>query len=393
MPTVQKLARELGLTSQEVMTRLKALGRPADGHLSQVEDQVADRLRRDTRGPSAPRDASADGGASKTGATEEARAGEGASTAAATARTPDKTASDGSPSAAVEDRRPGSDGEAAPTRAGKAREGAAGDKAAGGAGPAAVPAGEQGKATGLLGRFKRGRADKPGPRVKAGKKPAPPKPKGARSKWLKRVAELPVLILVAFLVAVVIKMFLVQAFFIPSGSMRPTLRGGDRVLVEKVSYLIGGPNQGDVIVFTGPDAAGKPRNQDWYDDVRNFMRQLLGLPTPGTTDYIKRVAAVGGDTIRYDGNPRVLTVNGKRVKEPYVRRPDGGSLAITPDTCAGMELRPAPDGCRVPAGTVFVLGDNRGSSQDSRFLGPIKEEDIIGRAFVVIWPLDDFSGL
>jgi signal peptidase I len=339
MPTVQQLARELGLTSQEVMTRLKRFGRPAAGHLSQVDDQVAERLRRLTG----------------TLARNTARASTSDAEAFGLKRTIGATSPpEGTPAA--------DDGSTRVRDVPRAREEA--------------------------------RAEEPPTRAEGKRQPDPPKPTPpARKKWMRRAAELPVLVVVAFLIAIVIKTFLVQAFFIPSGSMRPTLAGGDRVLVEKLSYLLSSPDQGDVIVFVRSDVENKQPDKPWYEDARDLTRELLGLPTPGTTDYIKRIAAVGGDTISYAGSPRVLTVNGEKIKEPYLAKPDATSMAITDDACAQMKLEPAGGACRVPADTVFVLGDNRTNSQDSRFLGPIEEEEIIGRAFVVIWPFKDMSGL
>ncbi len=507
MPTVQQLARELGLTSQEVMTRLKALGRPADGHLSQVEDQAAERLRREKATSSPVGDATSETGRDAAATSGTTPGGSPPPTATAgrtgarktTARSPSKkttakkTTTRPAPAASTGDQQEagadGADGGAAgagaqtpsqestakkttakatgakkttakkttaaspkkttakttaakkatakkttakkttgkkttakkttakkTTARGVAQDGPAdaqapvvegqedsaqdaqGPQAQPDDGAQAAPGTEPAKPKRRFGIFPRRRKGAEGESkeqpAKAKPKPEPPKPKGqARKKWLKRLTELPVLVLIAFLVAIVIKTFLVQAFFIPSGSMRPTLAGGQRVLVEKLSYLFSNPDRGDVVVFARSDAAQKVKKQAWYDDARNFMKDLIGLPTPGTTDYIKRIAAVGGDTLSYEGSPRVLTVNGKRIKEPYLTRPDTTSPAVTGDSCRNMQLEPVKGGCRVPAGTVFVLGDNRDQSQDSRFIGPVKEEKIIGRAFVVIWPVEDLAGL
>ncbi|HEX2241457.1 MAG TPA: signal peptidase I [Actinomycetota bacterium] len=205
--------------------------------------------------------------------------------------------------------------------------------------------------------------------------------------WLRRAAEVPLLVLFAFAIAVVIKTFLLQAFYIPSGSMFPTLRAGDRVLVEKVSYRLRDPRQGDVVVFA-KEVFGEPPDVPWTQDVRDFFRELLGLPTGFEEDYIKRVVAVGGDTIRYSGTPRRLFVNGMLVDEPFINRGrDRSSPSITLADCERLELLKIKGGCRVPAGKVFVMGDNRGNSEDSRILGPIDEDKIIGHAFVIVWPL------
>lgn len=212
---------------------------------------------------------------------------------------------------------------------------------------------------------------------------------------MKKIGEIPVLVFLAFLIAVIIKTFLVQAFFIPSGSMIPTLRVGDRVLVEKVGYLWGRPSRGDVVVFE-KSVFGAKNEPDlaWYDDVRVFFKEMLGLPTGIQEDYIKRVVAVGGDTISYRGSPRKMFINGNQVDQTYVyKRRDPGSPTITGDDCRRLKMKRAGNACRVPAGKIFVMGDNRSNSEDSRVLGPIDGDKVVGRAFVVIWPPADFGGL
>jgi signal peptidase I len=207
------------------------------------------------------------------------------------------------------------------------------------------------------------------------------------------LTELPVLILAAFVIAVVIKTLLVQAFFIPSGSMLPTLHPGDRVLVEKLAYRLHDPRRGDVVVFE-KSVFGVAPDVPWYQDAKNFIRELLGLPTGDEEDYIKRIVAIGGDTIRYAGSPRRLTINGQEVPQPFIRGGrDRFSSSLTEQDCQRLDMRSSEGGCLVPAGRVFVMGDNRGDSEDSRILGPIDEDRIVGRAFVIIWPPGDFSGL
>lgn len=201
------------------------------------------------------------------------------------------------------------------------------------------------------------------------------------------------LVVLAFVIAVVIKTFLIQAFFIPSGSMLPTLRVGDRVLVEKLSYRVTDPARGDVVVFA-KEVFGDAPDVPWYLDVRNFLRELLGLPTGNEEDYIKRVVAVGGDSIRYVGAPRRLVVNGQDVDQSYVRSGrDRFSSTIMRRDCKRLDMTVSEEGCLVPAGRVFVMGDNRGDSEDSRILGPVREDKIVGRAFVIIWPPGDISAL
>lgn len=220
------------------------------------------------------------------------------------------------------------------------------------------------------------------------------KTKKVKSRSITRqVAELPLLVMVAFVIAIVIKTFLVQAFFIPSGSMIPTLRIGDRVLVEKVSYRLHDPRRGDIIVFAR-EILGPQPDVPWYQDARNFLRELVGLPVGDEEDFIKRVVAISGDTIRYEGTPRKLYVNGEEVDQSFInRRVDRSSPSLTEKDCQRLDMKRSEDGCLVPAGRVFVMGDNRGNSQDSRFLGPIEGDKIIGRGFVVIWPYTHFGSL
>jgi signal peptidase I len=162
-----------------------------------------------------------------------------------------------------------------------------------------------------------------------------------------------VLILVgALLVAFVVKTFLLQAFYIPSGSMEPTLAIQDRVLVNKLSYDLHDVNRGDIVVFRSPP----------------------GEESSSVKDLIKRVIALPGETIE-TREGRIL-IDGRVLEEPYIR--DG---VVT----GPIEPR------QVPAGQVFVMGDNRSNSKDSRFFGPIDEDLIVGRAFVRVWPLTALS--
>lgn len=152
----------------------------------------------------------------------------------------------------------------------------------------------------------------------------------------------------ALVVALVIKTFLFQAFYIPSESMEPTLTEGDRVLVNKLSYDLHDVNRGDVIVFE------RPPNE----------------PVSEIEDLIKRVVGLPGDTV--EGRDGRVYVNGTPLEEPYL--PSG----VLTDPFAPIE---------VPEGHVFVMGDNRGNSRDSRVFGPISEDLIVGRAFITVWPL------
>lgn len=212
--------------------------------------------------------------------------------------------------------------------------------------------------------------------------------------FMRHLTELPVLIILAFAIAILIKTFLVQAFYIPSPSMVPTLKIGDRVLVEKLSYLAGDPAPGDVVVFAR-EVFGDPPDVPWHQDARNFLRELLGMRTgSGVEDYIKRVVAVGGQSVRYEGSPRTLYVDGLEVEEPFIKGgKDRSSAQLTEADCQRLNMSKGDGGCVVPAGMVFVMGDNRANSMDSRSIGPVAEDKIVGRAFLIIWPPGDIGTL
>ncbi len=194
--------------------------------------------------------------------------------------------------------------------------------------------------------------------------------KAKRSFWV----ELPFLVVIALVIAVLIKTFAFQAFFIPSASMRDTLLVDDRVMVSKLSYVFGDVDPGDVIVFDDPRGADGPQESIIGALLRN-LAESIGLRTP-QSEFIKRVIAVEGQTLMIDDG--VVFVDGLPIDEPYL--------------APGVRM-PDFDQIRVPDGHVFVMGDNRNNSTDSRSFGPIPEEDIVGRAFVVIWPVSSWSGL
>jgi len=192
-----------------------------------------------------------------------------------------------------------------------------------------------------------------------------------RSFW----RELPILVIVALIVAVLIKTFLVQAFYIPSGSMQETLTVGDRVMVNKLSYMFGSPDRGDVIVFDNPNHR---------DDAESLLGALvrhvgesLGVSSPDSA-LIKRVIATEGETIEIIDNQ--VVIDGVPIYEPYIG--DDANMG---------KFGPLV----VPDDYVFVMGDNRarGGSHDSRAFGPVPEERIIGRAFVKVWPPSRWGGL
>lgn len=183
------------------------------------------------------------------------------------------------------------------------------------------------------------------------------------------------MLLLALLVAIFIKVFLVQAFFIPSESMIPTLEIDDRVLVSRIAYLFDGPDRGEVIVFDMPMEYEDPPEPIWESMVRHVV-EAVGIRVARVEDLIKRVIAVGGDRLEVRNN-RVI-VNGLVLDEPYV--PPGARMA---------DLGPT----YIPDGHVWVMGDNRENSRDSRSFGPVPVDTIVGRAFTRFWPLSRLDGL
>jgi signal peptidase I len=174
-----------------------------------------------------------------------------------------------------------------------------------------------------------------------------------RPKGVRNAVEWIAIVVGALAVALLVKTFLIQAFYIPSGSMLPTLHLGDRVLVNKLDDE---PSRGELVVFERPP----------------------GTPDDGIKDLIKRVVALGGQTV--EARNGLVYVDGKPLDEPYVK--NGGPTDGLP-----LERQ------TIPEGYVFVMGDNRGDSSDSRAFGPIDEDLIVGKAFVRVWPLGDLGFL
>lgn len=165
-----------------------------------------------------------------------------------------------------------------------------------------------------------------------------------------------IVVAVAISAALLVRTYVLQQFAVSGDSMYSTLHNGDRVLVNKLSYRLHDPNRGDVVV-------------------------LKTIESIGEKDLIKRVVALPGETVEY--RQCVLLVNGIVLVEPYL-----DPEVVQPSNC-GADQSPL----LVPDETVFVMGDNRGGSKDSRDLGAISYDDLIGRAFVVIWPMGDWQWL
>ena len=187
------------------------------------------------------------------------------------------------------------------------------------------------------------------------------------------------LVVTALVMAVIVKAFFVQAFYIPSESMEPGLLVNDKLLVQKVSYWIGDPRRGDVVVFDDPGGWLDASSSTVAANPVQKALELIGLfPTGG--HLIKRVIGVGGDRVVCCDTRGRLTVNGTSIDEPYVL--DAGATSNQKFDV------------KVPAHHIWVMGDNRGNSADSRVHlgdpggGFVDVDQVVGKAWLRVWPLD-----
>lgn len=255
-----------------------------------------------------------------------------------------------------------------------------------------------------------GPVPEPGP---AGEASEPDEADGTKHSTLREFALLAVIAIVLYYVMLT---FVARPYLIPSESMEPTLHGctgcvGDRIMVDKISYRFSAPSPGDVIVFKGPP----PWNLG-YKSIRSnntvlrWMQNALsfiGFVPPDENDLVKRVIAVGGQTVQCRAETG-LTVDGKPLKEPYL---DRNTMAADPSVypCLGSEFGPVA----VPAGRLWVMGDNRTHSADSRAhctsvpaealkgvlctgdptSGTVPVSNVIGKARFIVWPPSRWGGV
>ena len=199
--------------------------------------------------------------------------------------------------------------------------------------------------------------------------------------------ELPILIVVALVVSLFIKSFLVQFFYIPSGSMENTLQIQDRVAVNKVPFISDNIKRGDVVVFRDPNNWLPENLEDSSNSLTSKAKSLLVtvgvLPNPAKQYLVKRVVGVAGDRIVCCGDSGKLSINGVEVTEPYIY---GG------DAPSDMKFD-----VTVPEGKLWVMGDHRGASADSRYhqddinSGFVPLKTVSGRVVAVIWPFKNVT--
>jgi signal peptidase I len=207
-----------------------------------------------------------------------------------------------------------------------------------------------------------------------------PKAKGSS------LRELPILIISALVLSIIVKTFFIQFFYIPSGSMENTLQVNDRVGVNKFGALFSDIKRGEVVVFRDPANWLSP-NYDDSSGIRKVIKDSLVfvgvLPDPSKQYLIKRVIGVGGDKVRCCGKDGKIEVNGVSINEPYIYEGDKPS-----DSEFEVE---------VPQGFIWVMGDHRGASADSRFHtddpnnGMVALDKVTGRATFIIWPFSNLA--
>jgi signal peptidase I len=201
--------------------------------------------------------------------------------------------------------------------------------------------------------------------------------------------EIPIIIGSALIVSIIVKTFFLHFFFIPTGSMENTLQVGDRIAVNKFGALFSEIKRGEIVVFADPDnwlgQAPDDQNSGLIGQGKNLLITIGVVPDPAKQYLIKRVIGVGGDTVICCDDQDKLQVNGKSVDEPYVYENDKASESNFNVT--------------VPEGFIWVMGDHRAASSDSRFhtndvnSGMVPLSKVVGRATFIVWPVSNLDFL
>ncbi len=228
------------------------------------------------------------------------------------------------------------------------------------------------------------------------------KPAKKRPFWI----ELPILIVIAFALTFLIQTFIAKVYYVPSGSMEQTLHGvtngGDRILANKIVYDFRDPEQGDVVVFAGPPSWAPEARiagpTTWFGSAMQAVGSVVGIAPPNEKDYVKRVIAVGGQTVMCCDADGAVTVDGRPLVEPYIYEP----IEFVPGEldCSTTQMSRRCFGpVTVPAGELWVMGDHRSDSADSSYQcqgmpadsgamcqGPIPVDNVIGKAVAIVMP-------
>lgn len=236
--------------------------------------------------------------------------------------------------------------------------------------------------------------------------------------------EIPIMLAIAFLATFLIQTFVARVYYVPSGSMEPTLHGvssgGDRILAYKLGYTFGSPSQGDVVVFRGPTSwvpeAAFARSDSWWATLTERLGTVVGIAPPNEKDFVKRVIAVGGQTVSCCDEEGRVQVDGVTLDEPYILIDsplqqwewiDGVSnCEVTSDDPARYNSYRCFGPYTVPDGFIWVMGDHRSDSQDStancrglvpspdvQCQGPVPVSDVIGRAVAIVMPPGRWGGI
>lgn len=211
-------------------------------------------------------------------------------------------------------------------------------------------------------------------------------PRGPKkSGFLAGLREFAVIVVSALVLSAIVRAFLVQAFYVPSESMENTLMPNDRIVASKITTHFGGISRGEVVVFRDPGGwlgAPEPGPTGVRGAINNFMTFIGLVPSDSGSDLVKRAIGIAGDHVVCCDAQQRIVLNDVALDEPYVVQPTNQiQFDIT-----------------VPKDSIFVMGDNRGNSRDSRYhlevnSGGVPVENVVGRAFVVLWPLKRFSTL
>ncbi len=223
----------------------------------------------------------------------------------------------------------------------------------------------------------------------AGADPPEQEPEGSQASSRGRSApwyrELAIIVISALVLSFLVRTFVAQAFFIPSGSMEQTLHGcpgcqDDRVLVDKVTYHFRDVRRGEIVVFNGTNSWPVQQAPVSGNPVARALHEaavLVGLAPAGEEAFVKRVIAIPGDTVQCCDSLGRVEVNGTPLEEPYVFQDDHQPF--------GPEV--------LGPGQLWLMGDHRGDSSDSRAHGPVPEANVIGRAVLIVWPVSRWAKL